>query len=71
LVLFQEDGIGMTREGVASSVWLRIGWWGDGTLVNEILDYVSKMEALVGGMASCLVKSAMSIGLEVSWEWIW
>jgi len=60
----------MIREGVVSSVWLRIGWWGDGTPVNEILDYVSEVEALVGGMASCLVKGAMGISLEVSGKWI-
>ena len=54
-----------------SSVWLRIGWWGDGTSVNEILDYIPKVKALVGGMATSLVKGAMSIGLEVSWELIW
>ena len=54
-----------------SSVWLRIGWWGDGTPINEIFDYVSEVKALVGGMAHSLVKGAMSIGLEVSWEWIW
>ena len=60
----------MIWEGVVSSVWFRIGWWGDGTQVNKILDYVSKVEALVGGMASCLVKGAMSIGLEISGKWI-
>ena len=54
-----------------SIVWLRIGWWGDGTLVNEILDYVPKVKTLVGGMADSLVKSAMGICLEVYWEWIW
>lgn len=54
-----------------SSVWLRISWWDDGTLVNEILDYVPEVKALVGGMTESLVKVTVSIGFEVSWECIW
>ena len=41
----------MIWEWVVSSVWLRIDWWGDGTPVNEIVDYVPEVKALVGGMA--------------------
>ena len=61
----------MVWKWVVSSVWLGINWWGDDTPINQALDSVSKMETLVSGVVSGLVKVTVSIGFEVFRKWVW